>query len=878
MSAAAGAAGAVAVRPAVARAVAALAVLRNRIAAQHAAGAPGVQTCGLATELCDAIVLDIWQAILDDLAAPDRRRAERLALVAHGGYGRREMAPYSDVDLMLLCDAESRTVVGEVAKRLLQDLFDAGLQVGQSVRGVDEACRLAAGDATIMSSLFDCRSLAGAPDLAPRLTGRLRSLVGRAPRRYAARLVAARREEADRFGQTVALLEPNVKRSPGGLRDIHLVRWLGRVLHDVDSLDDLALAGGIPRSDADALRDAGEFLARVRNDLHLAAGKPADDLTRAEQVRMAAASGIGSHQGLLGVERFMRDYFGHTRRVATAAESLVSATERPRPLRSWTAGLLGHRVDDRYRVGPGDVAALAGCLPQVTGSVAGMLRLVELSLLYQLPVETATWEAVRAAAPALPRELDAAAAAVFLRLFQHPDRLAPALRALHEAGVLEIVIPQFAHARHLLQFNSFHKYTVDEHCILAVERAAALGDDEGWLAATWRELGRKRPLLVALLIHDLGKGFVEDHSLVGARIAREVAGRLGLPDDEAEIVEQLVLRHLTMAHLAFRRDLRDDSLVVRFACEVGSPEVLRMLALLTAADVSAVGPGTWTKWKADLLGELHFRTLGYLDGESPSVAADRARRSLDSLLAGRAADDPVVQLARALPPSYLRDTPSPQILEELGRLARLPADGIFVSARWQPETATVAVTVGTRESVAAGIFHRVAGGLSGQRLEILAADIHTLDDGLVIDHFVVTDPDFAGEPPQERLAEIGDAIRAALRADTPPGFAHRWNPFAPQVRSVPQAPPRVLVDNESSARATILDVFAHDAPGLLYAIAKAIFEAGLSVKSAKIGTYLDQVVDAFHVTDAKGAKVTDPRRLGAIRGAIEAVAAPPPRP
>ena len=866
-------------RPAVTRAAAALLELRTRIAAQHAAGAPGVQTCTLASELCDAIVLDIWRSLVEEMpegeAAAVRRHA---ALVAHGGYGRRQMAPHSDVDLMLLHDGEADAPVAAAAKRLLQDLFDAGFNAGQSVRTVQEACRLAAGDATIMSSLLDCRTLDGNAELVPRMAGRLRSTLARAPHRAADRILGARREEADKFGQTVALLEPNVKRSPGGLRDIQLVHWLGRILHGADTLDDLVLAGGLSRGDAAALREAAEFLMRVRNDLHLAAGKPADDLTRDQQLRIAQARGIESRDGLLGVERFMREYFGHTRGVVRAVEALQHGLRRPHPIRAWATGLLGHHVDGLYRVGPLDVGALPGQAAQVAGSVAAVIRLVELSMLYDLPIERATWEAVRDGVAALPREPDAAARAAFLALFDRPEGLATSLRRLHEVGVLEIVIPEFAHARHLLQFNNYHKYTVDEHCILAVERAVGFAADEGWLATTWREVKRKRPLLLALLIHDLGKGYVEDHSEVGARMARDVAARLELPADEAEIVHFLVLKHLAMAHLAFRRNVDDDSLVVRFACEVGSPEVLRMMSLLTAADVSAVGPGTWTKWKADLLGELHFRTLGYLDGEGPSVAADRARRALEPLLAGREADDPVVRIARELPASYLRDTAPARILEELGRLARLPADGVFASARWQPETSTVGVTVGTREHVAPGIFHRVTGALTSQRLQILAADIDTLDDGIVIDHFSVFDPDFAGEPTAERLAEIAAAIRAALKADQAPTFQRCWNPFAPQTNPAALFPVRVLFDNESSEHATIVEVFAHDSVGLLYGLAKALFEAGLSVRAAKIGTYLDQVVDAFHVTDARGRKVTDPAQLAAARAALETAAAPVTRP
>jgi [protein-PII] uridylyltransferase len=859
--------------PAVTRAAAELAALRQRVAAQHAAGASGIQTAVLATEWCDALVVGLWDAVLADLpaaaAATLRRHA---ALVAHGGYGRREMAPFSDIDLMLLHDRAASGAVAAAAKRLLQNLFDAGAEVGQSVRTIDEACRLAAADATVLSSLLECRPLAGNPDLVVRLQTRLRGLVQRGQSRQAQALVAARREEAVKYGETVALLEPNVKRSPGGLRDIQLVRWLGRVLWGEPAFDTLADAGHLSRADVDTLRDAAEFLTWVRNDLHLAAGKAADNLTRDQQLRIAEARGIESRDGLLGVERFMRDYFRHTRGVAQVVETLVAGIHRPHPARAFIAGVLGNRVDGLFRVGPHDIAAIAGSLSRLAGSLDWIVRLVELSMMYDLPIDHETWAAVRSHVAGLPAT--PAARQRFLGLFAQPRRLGYGLRRLHEVGALEVLVPEFAHARNLLQFNNYHKYTVDEHCILAVERAAELQDDTSWLGDAWRQLNRKRPLLLALLIHDLGKGFVEDHSELGARMARDVAARFDLPADEAEIIEFLVLKHLAMAHQAFRRNTDDDSLVVRFAREVGAPEVLRMLAVLTAADVSAVGPGVWTRWKADLLGELYFRTLGTLDGESPSVAADRHRRGLDGLLAGREADDRVVRLARQLPLSYLHDTEPGRMVEELGKLSRLAADGVFVGSRWQEANGTVAITVAARESVARGVFHRLTGALTSQRLEILAADIHTLDDGFVLDHFIVHDPDYAGEPPAERLTEIAAAIRSAIKADHAPSFRRRWNPFAPLPTPGATPPPRVRFDNESSAQATILEVFAHDSVGLLYAIARTIFEEGLSVRSAKIGTYLDQVVDAFHVTDEAGGKVHDPERLDRIRQALERVAAP----
>ena len=877
--------------------------MRRQMADRRAAGSPGLPTAGLAAERLDAIVLGVWGEILAAAPAAVERQA---TLVALGGYGRREIAPFSDADLLLLHDADAGPEVKAATRRLVQDLFDAGLQVGQSVRTVTQARRMAAADATIFTAAVDARLLAGSPHRLAALGAGLATTARRARRRIGRMLLAARADERERFGLTVALLEPNVKRSSGGLRDVQLVGWLGYVLHGTTSLDDLVGMAALSRCDQAVLRDAAEFLVGLRIDMHLAAGRAADDLTRDEQARLAAARGFVQRGGELGVERFMREYFRHTRGVARIVEALAARVDRPGVATRTMSGVLGHRVDRIYRVGPLDVSLV----PEARAAAAEpavVCRLVELATVYRLPIDQPTWEAVRTAAgpPAPPAAvpeslpesfpgdpapgaapLDESTRQRFLALFNAPAGLAGALRLLHDVGLLERIVPAFGHARDLLQFNNYHKYTVDEHCIRAVEEAVRLGSEPGWLGEVWRGIQRPRPLLLALLIHDLGKGFVEDHSLVGGRIAVATARRLGLPDDEARLVEFLVLRHLVMAQLAFRRDAGDPSLVVGFARDVGSPEVLRMLSLLTAADVAAVGPGTWTRWKADLLGDLHQRTLAHLDGEGPSRGAEQHRRELDELLAGGEHGAAVRRLARELPSSYLRDTPPPRILRELEQLVRMPAQGIHVHQEWDGATGTLAITVATREGVAPGVFHRLTGALTSQRLEILAAGIHTLPGGLVIDRFLVHDPDMswpdangagpAGAPREDRLSDIADALRRALRAEAAPAFARVWNPFAP--RPAAGQPVRVVVDTASSAESTIIEVFAHDRPGLLYEVARALFEAGLSVRSAKIGTVLDQVVDAFHVVEADGSKPADPARLETVRMAVERAASPVARP
>lgn len=900
----------VAARPAVAAATERLKATTAAVLARHAAGADGLELCRLRAEAVDAALDGIWQAILADLPAPDRRQIEeRVTLVVHGGSARGEMTPGSDLDLMLLHDlatvpttarpgessglATGGQLLTDLARRLLQDLFDAGLEVGQSVRTVAEAAQLAASDASIFSTLLEMRVLAGSKDRCWRLAARLRTLAHRSRRKLARMLVAARRKEAAKYGETVYLLQPNVKRSTGGQRDIQFARWLAYLESDrlvslgplplpegatIVAIDptpaDTADGQGLSATDFDRLAEAQRFLRDLRVELHISHRKGVDELTRDEQVRIAEKRGYTTAGGMLAVEQFMQDYFGHTREVAQITRGLIQQAEGGRRLRTWTTGLLGNRVDGQYVVGPLAVAVLPEAIATVAADAERIVRLIELSMLYEVPVEPSNWTLLRQTIGREPPPVTEAARRRLWRLFSSVGPLGPALRRLHELRLLELLLPAFAHARCLLQFNNFHKYTVDEHCLLAVEKATDLDADSGWLGNVWRQIRRRRRIvLLALLIHDLGKGYEGDHSEIGAEIARDVAAVFGLSEDEAEILEFLVLRHLMMAELAFRRNVDDDSLVLGFAREVGSPEVLRMLTALTMADIAAVGPGVWNRWKAELLGDLYQRTLRFLDPEADATDADRRQTELARLLGGRDDQDPVVRLAAGLPRAYLRSQESPRAVEELTRLAKLSAGGEFVTARWQQETATVSVTVGLRSPTVTGIFHRIAAGLASQRLEVLSADMHTLDEEFVIDHFRVVDRDYAGATPAERLAEIAAAVKSSL-ASEPPSIGRRWNPFAPQLQAAAVLPPRVQVDNDSSADATIIEVFADDSDGLLLALARTLHEQRLSVRSAKISTYLDQIVDAFHVVDFAGGKVEDAKRLAAVRRSLERAVAP----
>jgi [protein-PII] uridylyltransferase len=851
---------------------------REKLQKQHDGGSPGIQVCNLFSTLLEEIVLKLYEAALAELAPTLRQKLEpQVALVAHSGFGRREMAPYSDLDIMLLHGLASEQEALPLVRPFSQSLYDLGLEVGYSTRSPQQACQLALSDATILTSLTESRFLVGNEDLYQRFATRFRRQTQSRWRKLVTLIEAARREERGKFGETVFLLEPNVKRSRGGLRDIQLIRWLGFVRYGESEPETLKRAGHLSRQDQRRLREARNFLLWLRNDLHFVAGKANDLLDRAEQVRLAELRGYKQVAGLMPVEQFMREYFRHTTAVREIAAHFAATVQPRAMLKRILEPLLSHQVERDFRVGPTEIAANRRGLPKLTSDLGEVLRLLDLANYYDRRIAHESWEAIRSAmsdrpqpdpTEPLPREV----AERFLSLMSQPMRLGELLRRLHELRVLEQLVPGMSHARGLLQFNAYHRYTVDEHSIRAVECVTALQNATGLPGELYRRLKPKRTLHLAVLIHDLGKGYVEDHSDVGKLLAEQTALRLGLPAGEREQLMFLVHKHLRMSHLAQQHDIHDENVVVQFAVEVGSSENLQMLYLLTLADLEAVGPGVLNEWKQQLLTDLYEHTVQLLASDSPADASNlrlvQRRQELLGLV-GAEPDAPwwQAQIA-ALPASSLFTVEPQRIVEDLRRLKLLHHQDAFAVGRFVPQRNAVEYTVGTYEEIAPGIFHRLTGALTSQRQQILSAEINTLADGLVLDRFYVQDSDHAGAPPEERLRQTSAALVAALRdsSNKPPQFVKRWQDRpAPAVVALKHLPTSVRVDNGTADKYTIVTIFAYDRMGLLYTIARTLFELELSVWRAKIGTRLDQVVDVFYVTDRAGNKIFDEQRLENIR-------------
>lgn len=847
---------------------------REKIRKRHDEGATGPQVCAQITELFDRVILEIWNDIVAKQNA--RGTASRLALIAHGGYGRCDVAPFSDVDLMLVPTRGVAKSVQPLASALSRGIVDAGMQLGFSVRLPAEACKLAWKDPVIFSSLTESRLLCGSFHVYESFFETLRHGTMQRRNQLIEAVQEARREERVKWGETNYLLRPNVKRSRGGLRDLQLIRWIGFACEGETELDRLVKLGSLPAGDYTRIRQAQAFLLRLRNELHFINGRSQDVLDRPTQMKVAEKWGYQPQAGRLAVEMFMQDYFEHTRNVRYASAYVYADARRSSLISRVFERVVSRRVDESIRVGPYHVWVVERFLPLIAGNLSEVLRLMDIANRYSRRISHRTWQAIRLAMTNRPPgEPDAAAVRSFLSLMGRPGRLAELIRQLHELRVLEQFIPAMKRARGLLQFNEYHKYTVDRHCIRAVEAATQFELKEGPSRDRYRRLGDKLMLHLSLLIHDLGKGFEEDHSDVGKRIAAETADVLGLDAETSETLQWLVHKHLIMHYAAFRHDLNDPQIIAKFADDVGTVERLELLTLMSVADLTAVGPDVLTDWKEDLIEELYGRTKAYLEtGKLPgqlSPQSIRKRGEIEELLSLHAAPALAHELLHQLPePALLRPTAkftADLLCETVAPVAAGGPASTICRGRFDASRGAIEYTVVMQpKAQPIGIFARATAALAACGLSILKAEISTLHDDWIWDTFLVEDQGSTANQ-DEHIRETGDRVaRMMMSGKTIPAQRKLWSSTVQSEASkIKLQPAEVSFDNDTMDCYTILLLFAYDRPGLLASISSVLVNLKIVLHFAKIDTHLDQAVDVFYVSELDGTKITADDRLHQIR-------------
>ncbi|MEO7504356.1 MAG: [protein-PII] uridylyltransferase [Sphingomicrobium sp.] len=814
---------------------------------------------------------------------PNPTTAERLALVALGGTGRGEMAPYSDIDLMLLVPGRRAPWCEKVAEALLYMLWDLNLKVGQSVRSVDEAVSLAKSDMTVRTAMLEARWLWGDRALSDMVEQRFRrEVVAGTSREFVAAKLAERDQRHARMGDSRYVVEPNVKDGKGGLRDLHTLYWIGQYAFDVDRPAELVAKGLFSEAEYRRFERAERFLWSVRCHLHLAAGRPEERLGFDHQRQIAAAMRYADRPGKSAVERFMQFYFLQAKTVgdltglflAQLDEQLGAKGRRfalP-TLRRRPKHLAGFLVD-RGRLSIPDDGFLA----------ADPVRLIGLFALAAREGMDIHPKAMRAAArdARLVDQVrdDPRANAFFMEVLTNRERPDLVLRWMNEAGVFGRFVPDFGRVVAQMQFDMYHHYTVDEHSIRAIGLLAAiergeLADEHPLSSVLMGQIASRRLLYVAVLLHDIAKGRGGDHSELGAEIALTLGPRFGLDEAETETVAWLVRYHLLLSNTAFRRDLADPKTIDDFVAKVQSPERLRLLLILTVVDIRAVGPGTWNEWKRMLLRSLYDAAeerlrLGHKQrGRAEQVAHRQAE--LAPLLGWKASS--ARAHARRLPDSYWLAEPLEWQLANARQVAEAEARiGAAVPSVVAGDDETAGAT---RISVFApdrpGLFYRICAALAGAGANIIDARIHTTGDGMALDNLLVHDGRGGPYTDKRLVKRLTEAVRKALVAEDFPSL-----PDAPRLAARHEAfrvAPRVLVAERASRRTTVVEVNARDRPGLLARLAHAIHTAGMLVHSAHIATYGERAVDVFYLTDAAGRKLR-PEQTEAVRAALFEVAA-----
>jgi [protein-PII] uridylyltransferase len=823
--------------------------------------------------LTDALVILSCQTAirLHPLANPTE--GERLSVIAVGGYGRAEMAPHSDVDLLFLTPWKLTPWAESVIESMLYILWDLKLKVGHSSRSIADCLRLAREDITIRTALLEQRFITGDAKTATDLTERLRhDLFSRtAPEFIEAKL----QERADRHrkqGGQRYVLEPNVKEGKGGLRDLQTLFWIGKYLHATDSAAGLVEFGLFSAEEYDRFYQAENFLWAVRCHLHLIARRAQDQLTFDMQVEVARRMGYDDAGGRRAVEHFMQDYFRHATRVGELTRVFLTALEarhvRKTPMFD---GFFTRRSRARkgYRMTHGrlDVADAADFIKDPVN----LLRLFEEGLRTGLLIHPDAMRLVTANLHLIDDTVrtDPEAQRIFLDLMLKHGNPERALRRMNELGLLSALIPEFEAIVAMMQFNVYHHYTVDEHtiqCIMVLDQIerGELVEELPVASAILKEGVNRKVLYVALLLHDIGKGRPEDHSVLGAQIARRVAPRLGLSAEESETVEWLVRHHLLMSDTAQKRDITEPRTVRDFARIVGSQERLDLLTALTVCDIRGVGPGTWNNWKAMLLRQLYRETseaLTYgLVVVNRARREDEAKRALREMLADWSRTDLRVETARHYP-SYWQGLPT-ETQAVFARLLRGIGPG-EVRIDLHPEESRDATRAAFVLEDHPGIFSRLAGALALVGANVVDARTYTSKDGYATAVFWVQDAD--GHPYEiSRLPRLRSMIERTLRGEVVAREALKDRDKVKKREREFRFPTMISFDNEGSDIYTIIEVDTRDRPGLLFDLTRTLAANNIYIASAVIATFGAQVVDTFYVKDMFGLKLYSKTKQAAL--------------
>lgn len=841
---------------------------------RHEKGLSGGDYCQSRSSLMDSVLQRLWKRVMVSLGERDRRPG--ISLLAVGGYGREELNPFSDIDLLFLHPPGRGKELERGVQAFLHPLWDWGLTIGYTVQTPREAWRKAQKDLEVLLSFLDTRWVAGDKESLVQMEEEFsRGFKGGWKRDVLLQIQHEAAHRHKKFGDSVFVLEPEVKDGKGGLRDYHSAYWAAKVQYRVRSPREITEHRLLSEREWEGLSQALGFLWRTRNELHYFHGRREDRLSFEDQEAVARALGYRGTDSLQATESFLKAYFYQALQVHHLSWNLLEKC-----LNESSPESRGASKKNLPEVAPGFYL------------FHGRLALTDPSVFDRNPLQI--WKAfetihrygMRMSAPlkeVLSQRLNLVnhrfrlapeSIRSFLSLWEQPGHLHRVLEEMYETGFLRQFLPEFEGVHCQIQYDRYHLYPVDVHSLYAVRELEIL--ERGTPSPPWplfqelmKEIRDPAVLKLAALIHDLGKGEGSSHALRGEKIAASIGNRIGLRQDRVDTLCFLTREHLSLSETAQRRDLNDENLILRFARTAGNGERLKMLYLLSFADLRAVGPGAWTAWKDTLMRELFLKTLHLLEKGEGLKKEDQERivgiqREVLDLLEGQMPAPIISAHLASIPPRHYQVQEARTIGRQILMAEKLAEQTVAVEGEERPEEGGDEITVVARDEP--GLFAKICGALTANYLNILSAQISTWENGIAVDQFRVQSLIEEGLLQPRRWAKLqGDLKRVLegtvevnrlLQEVVPPLF-HRYSPG--------RAATQVEIDTETSDFYTLLEVFTHDRPGLLYRIAQKLFEMGLNLWMARISTKVDQVVDVFYIQDLSGAKIEDREKIGMIR-------------
>jgi [protein-PII] uridylyltransferase len=880
-----------------------LQVEEHRLRMAHRAGASGPEVANGRAQLLDVVVTHIFEAVDANYRKEHGNGTVPVALVAYGGYGRSELCPFSDVDIMFLYEGATlggkrHAYVDAVVEQVLYLLWDVGLKVGHSTRTVADAVEVANQDMQAKTALIESRLLLGSEKLYEQFR---KAILQKCVRGHEEEYIAARMEDQrvrhEKFGDTIYLQEPNVKNGCGGLRDFQNLIWMAFFKYGVLTLGELRKRGFLQASEHRNLEQAHDFILRVRNALHYMTNRATDTISLGLQGRLSTEFGYRHHTLVRRTEAFMRDYYTHSRNIFLITNALADRMAL-KPAKVSRLRTLWRREEkpkefDGFVIKDGTLAPVSPGI--FREDPLRLLRAFQYMQHHDAEPSPELRTQIRENLRLVDRKLQSSQQArdIFFALLQRKGQVARVLRLMHEMELLGKYIPEFGRLTCLVQHEFFHRYTADEHTLQVIEHLDRIIDAVEPPHASYKKIFQQvehpHVLYLALLLHDVGKAAnVERHAEASVEMARRVAQRLRLPDDDTARLAFLVRDHLKLSMLSQRRDIDDQATIEAAARVVKDTGNLDMLHLLTFADAAGTSIKTWSTWKEALLWELYHRTRNLLAG--PDVAKNILAKRIESLyrevtakLKNRLPLEEIYSHFELMPASYYINSSPDRIAGHLMLIHNFivrqldvekPEDALSPVIRWEsfPTQGCSRVSICTWDRL--GLFSKIAGALASASLNVLSAHIYTRGDHVVLDVFDVCDRDLKAVTDERAIKTAEEALQRMLRQEQEIDFQELLKRMRagraplPRIREV-NIPTVIGFDNETTKARTIIEVQTEDQLGLLYTLTRTITDLGLDISFAKIATEKGAAIDSFYVQDAQGGQVTEEDRLQTIRQRLE---------